>query len=134
MSAVWDWAKDHWQVLTSAVMGMVMGILIAVRVRCTKVPVAPQPAPGPLPDPTPALGPIKVAEGALDAADAATRAGGAAVAADTQGGHDAIDGATSLGAVDAVLYGREHAGVGGGAAPAADGGARAPDGGDLPHR
>jgi len=134
MNAIWTWAKDHWKTLTASVMGLMMGLVIMRSVRRAKAQVPPPPAPGPLPDPTAALAPIKVAEGALDAADMATRAGGAAVAATTQGGHDAIDKATSIGAVDTVLYGRDHSGVGAGVTPAPEGGAPITGGRALPHR
>jgi hypothetical protein len=115
MKKVWAWAKRHWQVLTSAAGGLFAGLLIAVTAwhRLRKpTPVVPPPVVPPY-DPTPVLGPIKEAEVALDAVDAATRAGAAADATRTKEGHDAIDDATSIGGVDVVLYGREHVGTGG---------------------
>jgi hypothetical protein len=115
MKKAWDWAKRHWKVITASAGGMFVGIWIAVMARHRlRKPTSVVPSPGVPPyDPTPVLGPIKEAKAALDAVDAATRDGAAADVRKTKEGHDAIDDATSISAVDTVLYGREHVGTGG---------------------
>lgn len=137
--------RDHWKTVVTAVVGVVVAIGIAVFVRKMTRPVtAPvQPVkPTPLPDPTPVLAPIAEARMALEQVDAKTRDGAARAAAETQGGHDAIDAARSFDDVDVVLFGNKPPVAGGGPAAATDRGAddarwidmpRGHDGPEMPH-
>lgn len=116
------WAGRHWKAL--AAVGVTVGGLIVaaiLRMRRRKAVAVVKPA-AILPDPAPALVPLGEVKVALDRVDAVTRADAAQDAQEVKADHAAVDAATTIGGVDAILYGREHhTSPCGGSPPAADG-------------
>ena len=122
--------RRHWKALVAAAVlagGTIVAAMLRMRMR-KAVPDAGRPA-AVLPDPALALVPLGEVKVALDRVDQVTRADAAQDAQEAKEAHAAVDAATTIAGVDAVLYGREHdARPCGGSSPPADGGAGAAGG------
>jgi hypothetical protein len=131
----WAWLRAHWLDALLLVTGVT---LVAAGVRAylgTRVPNPITPTPAPPPDDAAPLAPLAAVAAAAAQIEATTRAAAAHEQAAAEANHAAIDAATTVDDVDAVLYGRRHStlpGASGGPAPAPDGGASAPPGPALP--
>jgi hypothetical protein len=110
---VWAWVKGHWRALAAGLAGLGAAVFCVTKWR-TRVRKAAAAVP---PDPAPALVPLAAVEVALAAADTAARAAAAQDAQKAKAGHAAIDAASSVGDVDAVLYGFRDVGGGSGGSP-----------------